>query len=355
MTEKARIAVVGTGWWATFTHIPALQAHPAVETLVLCDANADKLGAAAETYQIAKTYTDLNTMLQNEPLDGAVIATPHATHYKLAKACLERGLHVMIEKPMTLYARDARDLIETARAKQREIVIGYPYHLTAHVNRCRQVIQSGELGAIQLVNCFMASHILDLLKGDDGSRSGAHYAVHGPGDVYSQPHLSGGGQGHLQITHSAGLMFFVTGLRVQRVNALMHKQGLPLDLIDVMIVGFEDGALGVVSGTGNQGSASGGKVDLEVHCENGSIYLNANAGLVEIHRRNQAPEIIQVPEDERYPRFGTSQNLVDIALGKAQNASPAEVGLRTVELLDAAYRSAENDGQKVSIEELYAD
>jgi len=92
-----------------------------------------------------------------------------------------------------------------------------------------------------------------------------------------------------------------------------------------------------------------------VHCENGSIYLNANAGLVEIHRRNQAPEIIQVPEDERYPRFGTSQNLVDIALGKAQNASPAEVGLRTVELLDAAYRSAENDGQKVSIEELYAD
>src|SRR5690349_21146050 len=117
MTEKARIAVVGTGWWATFTHIPALQAHPAVGTLVLCDANADKLGAAAETYHIAKTYTDLNTMLQNEPLDGAVIATPHATHYKLAKACLERGLHVMIEKPMTLYARDARDLIETARAK----------------------------------------------------------------------------------------------------------------------------------------------------------------------------------------------------------------------------------------------
>lgn len=353
MIEKARIAVIGAGWWATFTHIPGLQAHPGVGELILCDADAGKLDAAGEAYHIAKTYTDLTLMLQNEQLDGAVIATPHATHYKLAKACLERGVQVMIEKPMTLFARDARDLIETAQAHKIEIVMGYPYHFTAHVNRCRQIIQSGELGPIQLVNCFMASHILDLLRGDDGSSQGARYAVHGPGNVYSQPHLSGGGQGHLQITHSAGLMFFVTDLRARRVNALMHKHGLPLDLIDVMMVEFEGGALGVVSGTGNQGSASGGKVDLEVHCENGSLYLNANAGVVEIHRRSQEPETIQVPEADRYPRFATSHNLVDLVLGKASNGSPAAVGWRTVELLDAAYRSAENDGQKVLVEQLY--
>lgn len=353
MTEKARIAVIGAGWWATFTHIPGLQMHPDVATIVLCDADAGKLDAAAEAYHIEKTYTDLNTMLQNEPLDGAIIATPHATHYKLAKACLERGLPVMIEKLMTLYARDARELIETAQAHNTEIVMGYPYHFADFVKRARQVIQSGELGAIQLVNCFMASHILDLLRGDDGSASGARYAVHGPGNVYSQPHLSGGGQGHLQITHSAGLMFFVTGLRAQRVNALMHKHNLPLDLVDTMLVEFEGGALGVVSGTGNQGSASGGKADLDVHCENGSIYLNVTAGVLEIHRRGQEAEIIPVPEGERYPRFATSHNLVDRVLGKAPNGSPAEVGLRTVELLDAAYRSADQDGQKVIVEELY--
>ncbi len=354
MTKQARIAVVGTGWWATYTHIPALQAHTGVGEIILCDADPEKLDAAAESYHIAKKYTDLATMLAQEQLDGAVIATNHASHYKLAKACLERGLHVMIEKPMTLYARDARALLDLAQAQNRQIIMGYPYHFTDHVRYVRQVIQSGELGAIQLVNCFMASFILNLLKGeDDADRPAPHYPVHGPGKVYSQPHLSGGGQGHLQITHSAGLMFYVTGLRAQRVNALMHNHGLPLDLVDVMMVQFEGGALGVVSGTGNQGSASGGKVDLEIYCERGAVELNVTAGEVKIHRQGQAPEIIHVPEAARYLRMATAQNLVDVALGAPNGSPAAEAGWPTVELLDAAYRSAEENGRMVMIAELY--
>jgi predicted dehydrogenase len=357
MKRKARIAIVGAGWWATFTHIPALQAHAGVAEIVLCDSNADKLAAAAETYHLEKTYTDLATMLGQEPLDGAVIATNHASHFALAKACLARGLPVMIEKPMTLYARDAKELVDLAQAQGVEIIMGYPYHFTAHVNRVRQVIQSGELGEIQLVNSFMASNILNLLRGDDGSSRGARYVVHGPGDVYSQPHLSGGGQGHLQITHSAGLMFFVTGLRARQVNARMDKHGLPLDLVDAMLVEFETPngrpALGVVSGTGNQGSAGGGLVDLQVYCEDGSVDMNVISGVVRIFRRDQEPEIINVPEEARYPRFATAQNLVDVALGNAPNGSPVEAGWRTVELLDAAYRSAEAGGAGVAIETLY--
>lgn len=355
MIKKARIAVVGTGWWATYTHIPALQAHPNVGAIILCDREQTKLQAAASAYGIERTYTDLATMLAQEELDGAIIATNHASHYALAHACLARGLHVMIEKPMTLYARDARALVELAQQRQVEIIMGYPYHFTQHVQRVRQVIQSGELGTIQLVNCFMASFILNLLKGDDGSdRPVPHFPVHGPGNVYSQPHLSGGGQGHLQITHSAGLMFFVTGLRIERVHALMHRQGLPLDLIDVMMVQFAGDALGVVSGTGNQGSASGGKVDLTVHCEHGSVYLNVTGGEVKIHRAGQEPEIMHIPEAERYPRFATAHNLVDVACGTANNGSPAaEAGWRTVELLDAAYRSAEQQGIAIHVEDLY--
>jgi predicted dehydrogenase len=357
MERKARIAIVGAGWWATYTHIPALQAHAGVGEIVLCDRDADKLGAAAESYHIEKTYTDLATMLAQEPLDGAVIATNHASHFALAKQCLERGLHVMIEKPMTLYARDARELVELAQARGVEIIMGYPYHFTTHVNRVRQVIQGGELGPIQLVNCFMASNVINLFRGDDGSSRGARYVVHGPGTVYSQPHLSGGGQGHLQVTHAAGLMFFVTGLRARRVNALMNNHDLPVDLVDAMLVEFDAGqgqtALGTVSSTGNQASAGGGMVDLQVYCEHGSVDMNVISGVVRIFRRDQEPEIINVPEADRYPRMATAQNLVDVALGQAANGSPVEAGWRTVELLDAAYRSAANAGSSVTIESLY--
>lgn len=353
MKEKAKIAIVGTGWWATYTHIPALQAHAGVGEIVLCDSNAEKLSAAAATYHITKTYTDLEAMLANEQVDGAVIATNHASHYTLARMCLQHGLHVMIEKPLTLYAHHARELVELAQEQDRQIIMGYPYHFTAHVRRVREVLQSGELGAIQLVNCFMASNILNLLRGDDGSSRGARYAVHGPGDVYANPHLSGGGQGHLQITHSAGLMFYVTGLRARCVHALMHNHGLPLDLVDAMLVEFEDGPLGVVSGTGNQGSAAGGMVDLQVYCEHGSVDMNVITGAVHIHRRDGASEAIQVPAEERYPRFATAQNLVDVVSGQASNGSPVEAGWRTVELLDAAYHSAAKNGQAVFIQQLY--
>jgi len=355
--QSARIAVVGTGWWATYTHIPALLAHPGVETIVLCDSNADKLHAAAETYQLTHTYTDVPTMLAQEQLDGAVIATSHASHFALARACLEEGLHLMIEKPMVLYAHEAKTLVDRAVARGKEIITGYPYHFTEHVRRLRQVVQGGELGAIQLVNCFMASHILDLLRGDDGSARGVCYPVHGPGAVYSQPHLSGGGQGHLQITHAAGLLFYISGLRARRVHALMANHDLPLDLVDALLVEFTPptgaSALGVVSGTGNQGSASAGMVDLQIHCEHGAVDVNVISGVAKIHRRNGEPEIIQVPPEARYPREATAQNLVDVALGRAANGSPAEVGWHTVELLDAAYRSAAADGQAVRIESLY--
>lgn len=355
MPEQARIAVVGAGWWSTYTHIPALQAHPDVAEIVLCDADAGKLAAAADAYAIEQRYTDVNTMLATTHLDGAIIATSHASHYALAKTCLAHNLPIMIEKPMTLYARDARDLVETAQARRLSLSIGYPYHLTAHVNRARQMIAAGELGAIQLINCFMASHIINLLQGQDGADGKpSHFPVHGPGTVYSQPHLSGGGQGHLQITHAAGLMFFVSGLRAQRVHALMHNHGLPLDLVDAMLVTFEGGALGTVSGTGNQGSASGGKVDLQIYCEQGSLAINVSTGTVVIHRRNQEPEVIQAAADDIYPRFATAHNLVDVILGKAANGSPGEVGWRTVELLDAAYQSAAQDGGAVWVQALYA-
>jgi predicted dehydrogenase len=359
MKTKAKIAVVGTGWWATYTHLPALQTHPGVAEIVLCDSNADKLDAAAEAYHIEKRYTDVQAMLQTEDLDGAVIATNHASHFALAQACLDAGVHVMIEKPLTLYARDAKALIDLAAARGVEIIMGYPYHFTKHVNHVRQVIQSGELGAIQMVNCFMASNVINLFRGDDGSsRRADAYPVHGPGSVYSQPHLSGGGQGHLQVTHAAGLMFFVTGLQPKRVHALMNNHGLPVDLVDAILVEFAPTSdtgipLGVVSSTGNQATPGGGMVDLQVYCEKGSLDMNVISGTVRLFRSGSEPEIFEVPAEERYPRMATSQNLVDVVLGQASNGSPVEAGWRTVELLDAAYRSAAADGARVLISDLY--
>ena len=113
-TLQAKIAIVGAGWWTTFAHIPALLEHPDAALVALCDLNEAKLQAAGDAFPIPQTYTDLVDMLAQEALDGVVVATDHASHYAVVRACLEANKHVMVEKPMTLFAWQAKALIDCA-------------------------------------------------------------------------------------------------------------------------------------------------------------------------------------------------------------------------------------------------
>ena len=353
MTSTARVAVIGTGWWATQAHIPGLLANADATLAAICDADPARLQAAASAYGIDRTYHDYQLMLRQEQLDAVVIATPHATHYAIARDCLAHGLHVLVEKPMTLYARDAKALVDLAREHERELIVGYPWNYTRLARRARELIASGAIGAGQFVSCVFNSYTFNLLSGNDQSDRPGAYPVYGPGAVYSQPHLSGGGHGHLQLTHSAGLMFFTTGLRARRVIALMQNHGLPLDLVDAITVEFEGGTLGMVGGTSN---ARPSKLDLQIYCAEGNIDIDMITASARISGADALREEI-APIEERetsYPLHAPANNLVDVALGRAPNGSPGEVGWRTVELLDAAYRSARADGRAVLIEDLYA-
>lgn len=349
-TTQARIAVIGAGWWATTTQIPAVQAHPHATLAALCDRDVEKLAVAADAYNITATYDDLQSMLRQEELDGAIIVTNHASHYPIAKLCLDHDLHLMVEKPFTLYAADAKALLDLAESKARQIVVGYPYNFTAYARRCREVLQSGELGDVQYVSAVFGSHIFDLLRGEHDVTG----PVHGPGKVYSDPALSGGGMGHLQMTHPLGLLFFITGLSINRVHALMSSHGLAVDLVNAFTVEFTNGALGSIGGTGNLGGGHGRKQDLQIYCERGSIDIDIVTGICTIYRRGREPELVEPVVGERdYPRHAPAHNLIDIIVGTATNNCPGLVGLQTVELLDAAYRSAQQNGVAVLRDQLY--
>ncbi len=351
MSERARIGVVGTGWWATYTHIPGLLAYPAAELVALADRDPERLAVAATAYGIVRTYEDHRAMLAAEQLDGVIVATPHATHHAIVRECLEHGLHVLVEKPLTLHAAEARELVRLADERGRALVVGYPYNFQPQALRARAVLASGELGAVQYVNATMSSRIIELLRADPTpTRAIGTPPVLGPGAVYSSPELSGGGQGHLQLTHPLGLLTFVTGLRAQRVTARMRNHGLPLDLIDAMIVEFADGALGTIGGTGNSYLA---KVALQIHCERGGLELDVTSGTLVIRREEGPEERLGPQEGAIEARFTTTRNLVDIICGLAPNGSPGEAGWRAVEILDAAYRSAGAEGVPVAIAALY--
>jgi predicted dehydrogenase len=349
MTEKARIAVIGTGWWATDTHIPGLLANPDAELVALCDVDAQKVTVAADSYAIERRYTDVPSMLQSEDLDGVIVATNHASHYVVAKPCVEAGLHTLIEKPMTLFAAEARELLEIAYARGCQISLGYNHNYMPYTRRASDLIGAGKLGAVQYIHGIFNQHIWPMYQG----KSSGIGRVHSPGDVYSDPKRSGGGHGHLQMTHLLGMLFFITGLRACTVQARMSNLGLAVDVINALLIEFESGALASVGGTGN--IPGGHKIDLQIYCADGWVDIDESKATAVIHGQD-------VPREEFTPlpngghmdrRYASTNNLVDLILGRAPNGAPGEIGLRVVEVLDAAYRSAAQDGAVVQIAALY--
>ena len=357
MVARARIAVIGTGWWATYTHIPAVQASADAELVAICDRDPVRLAAAADAYAVTQRHTDFRVMLDQETLDGVIIATPHATHYAIARDCLDHGLHVLIEKPMTLHATEARDLVQRAHARNREVIVGYTHVFTPQARRARDVMRSGVLGAVQYINCSFASRVIEFLRADaTPGLPSAVFPVHTPGDVYSNSELSGGGQGQLQLTHSTGLLAFVTGLRAARVSAAMRNHGLAVDLVDAITVEFVGGAVGNIGGTGNMFIP---KFDLHIHCEHGAIALDMAAKTLTIRGRNIADEehgpssSSSSTTDSHDERFATARNLIAVIRGQEANGSPGALALHSVEMLDAAYRSVTAGGQGVAVASLY--
>jgi predicted dehydrogenase len=353
MRAKARIAIVGAGWWTTQTHIPAILKNSQAELAALCDLNEQRLRTAAQAFSVGATYTDLHTMFAQEDIDAVVVATHHAGHYTVARDCLAYGKPVLVEKPLTLRASEARDLVQRARALGVPLRVGYNHNYMSYIQRSRDVVQAGTLGAVQYISGIFCQHVIGMLRGTPPPRDGM---IISPGDVYSDPERSGGGFGHLQLTHLAGMIAFITGLRAERVFALMQKHDLRVDLVNALNIAFEGGALASIGGTANLGGG-GRKIDLQIYCERGWIDIDEAAGIASIQGEDIPKETYDLSGQwqQRYPYTAPVDDLVAVALGHDGQGVDGETGWRATEIIEAAYRSATNEGAGISIAALYND
>src|SRR5262249_34463903 len=149
--------------------------------------------------------------LLEQPLDGVVIASPHSLHYVHAKAALEHGFHVMVEKPMAVRASDAWELVGLAWEKRRHLLVPYGWNYKPFVEEAQRQMAQGAVGEIEYVLCHMASPIRGLLAGTDVDDVAGSAGLFAPdARTWADPEVAGGGYGHSQLTHSTGLLFFLT-------------------------------------------------------------------------------------------------------------------------------------------------
>ena len=144
--RQANIGVIGAGWWASQFHIPSLQAYDRANLAAVADPDPARLAATADHYGITNTFADYQELLTSADVEGVVIAVPHVYHYEIAKAALDAGIHVLVEKPMVLTAADARDLVDPADSRGLHLMVGTTYQFTRNARQAQEIVQSGKIG-----------------------------------------------------------------------------------------------------------------------------------------------------------------------------------------------------------------
>jgi predicted dehydrogenase len=342
MATKVRVGFIGAGWWATANHMPVLARRDDVEMAAVCRLGAAELEQVRRRFGFGFATEDYRELLR-QPLDAVVVTTPHTRHYEHTRAALEAGLHVMVEKPMAIRAAEARELAHLARARGRHVLVPYGWNYKPFVEAAARQIRELGIGEIEYVVCQMGSPTGDLFFGGGRDLQGEGLFAPDPA-TWSDPVVAGGGYGQGQLTHALGLLFFLAGpaLQAGEVFAMMSSPGAQVDIYDALSVRFTNGAIGSVGGTARVPTDRTFQLEVRLFGREGIALVDVERERAEVHRfdgRRVAPAI---PAGAgAYECIAPVHRFIELVKGEpVANNSDATIALRTVEVLDAAYRSA---------------
>ncbi len=227
--KKTRWAVIGAGGIADRRAIPAMVTDDSIEIVAVMDKVPEAAKAVAEKYGFAKWFSDEEEMLKSVECDAVYIATPVFCHYEQAKLALKYGVNVLMEKPITLCAEQARELIDAFKAAGKQLSIGYMMgHHNLHV-KARDLIAEGGLGDVNLVRMQFSCWYPDI-----------------PGAWRQKKALSGGGAIMDLAVHCMELFTSITGEDIAECKAYFATKTFQYEVDDSAVIAFksENGILG---------------------------------------------------------------------------------------------------------------
>src|ERR1043166_4098389 len=138
------VGVIGCGYWGP-NLIRNFAENEAATLRWVCDRDARRLEKSSRRSPSARASTDHRELLADPRLDAVVISTPVATHYAFARAALEAGKHVLVEKPFTAGVREAEELIALAEARGLALMVDHTFIYTGAVRRIKELVAAGEI------------------------------------------------------------------------------------------------------------------------------------------------------------------------------------------------------------------
>jgi len=142
-----KIGIIGYGYWGpnlvrNFFNLNSCAVSEVADTRV------ERLKLLKKNYPSIKITTDVNDIFDDKSIDAVVIAVPISSHFKLAKRALEKGKHVLVEKPMTSSLKNSLILIDLAKKKKKVLMVDHTFLYTDAVQKIKKFIDNGELGKI---------------------------------------------------------------------------------------------------------------------------------------------------------------------------------------------------------------
>ena len=202
MPDLLRIAVAGAGAFGR-EHLKGLGRRSDVAIVGVADPSVEAGDAAVRRFGAERAFPDAVAMLDTVTPDGLIVATPGPTHLPLARAALERGVPVLLEKPVGMTAAEAELLIEAEAASPAFVLPGHILRFSGPYRQMAGIVRSGELGAVYGVSSrkhrdeahaaryrdtdpvlMTLVHDIDFLLGATGARMETVFALRNPADSF---------------------------------------------------------------------------------------------------------------------------------------------------------------------------
>jgi predicted dehydrogenase len=333
---------VGLGKMGLF-HAVLLGTIPGVRLVAAADANPALARPARSMGLTVPIFRSVDELLTSRPLDAVIVCTPTVTHYPIARACLERGVAVLVEKPLAEDARRAQELAALARAAGVVHAVGYHLAASPVFERARALLAGGVLGPPRGYRAWLR-----------------HAEVLGPktGWMFDRAR-SGGGLVRNTGCHLVFLLDWLFGspARVAARTESIHSR----DIEDAMVATFDypSGLTGRIEASWSVPGKPVMEVELEVEGERGRLRVGGSELVLEatngtarrIHASELAEEGIYdlAPEAAGAAYYRQDRDFVEACRAGRPTRAPFELAARAERAIDAIYRSAAQ-GRPVLVE-----
>ncbi len=321
-----RIGFIGCGG-VSHGHIKRIVSNTAAQIVALCDVNREMLKERAKL--IGKKlpfYSDYKAMLAKEELDAAVICTPHTLHFQQSMDCLDRGINVLVEKPMVCTVDHARKVISKSEEAGKVLMVSYQRHYQPEYHWAHDFILSGELGKVFYLSSYLSQSWAPITTSWRGRMD-----------------LSGGGELMDSGSHIVDIVSWVSQLEPVEVTAFVSNEFArdeEVDILSSISVRFSNRAIAAISINGNSPwyehhIFSGTKGTITMGAETKLRLQDGGAGKI-----------------EKLPEPGNpDDNFIAVIQGREEPLVTAYDALKVVQITEAAYVS-EREKRAVRIDEL---